>query len=81
VTLQVQRGFHLVGYIRQAAEPLPSDIQQSGWAKPGTGTFEGVDFKRAIARTPTIIGRCFFNSQAYTHTFFSYILYFGFITL
>ncbi|KAI8337478.1 hypothetical protein BC941DRAFT_513332 [Chlamydoabsidia padenii] len=55
VTLQVQRGFHLVGYIRQAAEPLPSDIRQSGWAKPGTGTFEGVDFKRAIARTPTII--------------------------
>ncbi|ORZ25363.1 hypothetical protein BCR42DRAFT_400002 [Absidia repens] len=55
VTLQVQRGFHLVGYIRQAAEPLPNDIRQLGWAKPGTGTFEGVDFKRAIARTPTII--------------------------
>ncbi|KAI8100078.1 uncharacterized protein BX664DRAFT_322804 [Halteromyces radiatus] len=55
VVLQVQRGFHLVGYIRQKAEPLPSDIKQLGWAKPGTQTFEGVDFKRAISRTPTII--------------------------
>lgn len=79
MTLQVQRGFHLVGYIRQAAEPLPSDIQQSGWAKPGTGTFEGVDFKRAIARTPTIIGKSFLTLR-HAHTFFSYPPYFGFIT-
>ncbi|KAI9308968.1 hypothetical protein BJ944DRAFT_259327 [Cunninghamella echinulata] len=55
VLLRVQDGFQTVKYIRQVAEPLPDDVRQLGWAKPGTKTFEGVDFKCAIARTPAII--------------------------
>ncbi|CAO3643640.1 unnamed protein product [Cunninghamella blakesleeana] len=55
VLLKVQDGFQTVKYIRQIAEPLPDDVKQLGWAKPGTKTFEGVDFKCAIARTPAII--------------------------
>ncbi|KAI8388477.1 uncharacterized protein BYT42DRAFT_543771 [Radiomyces spectabilis] len=52
---KIQQGFDEAQRVRKAAEPLPEDISLIGWAKPGTPMFEGVDFKRAIARTPSII--------------------------
>ncbi|KAI8074504.1 hypothetical protein BC940DRAFT_288406 [Gongronella butleri] len=52
---RIQQGFNMVSFIRKEAEPLVQDIPDVGWAKPGSGTFEGVNFKQAIARTPTII--------------------------
>ncbi|KAF7721625.1 hypothetical protein EC973_004346 [Apophysomyces ossiformis] len=55
VCMKIQQGFQQVKEVRKRAEPLPEDIGQVGRAKPGTPLFD-VDFKQAIARTPTIIG-------------------------
>ncbi|ORY96358.1 hypothetical protein BCR43DRAFT_491565 [Syncephalastrum racemosum] len=55
VYTHIAGSFEDVKEIRKVAEPRPEDIGQVGWAKPGETPFEGVDFKRAIARTPSII--------------------------
>ncbi|CAO3596265.1 unnamed protein product [Absidia cylindrospora] len=41
--------------IIRSIKPLSSDINHPGWANPDTVAFEGVDLRRAVARTPIII--------------------------
>ncbi|KAG2227312.1 hypothetical protein INT45_004267 [Circinella minor] len=51
----IQGQFDDVRHVRKLAEPRPEDIAHVGWGKPGDVQFEGVDFKRVIARTPMFI--------------------------
>ncbi|KAL0095505.1 hypothetical protein F4703DRAFT_1824941 [Phycomyces blakesleeanus] len=51
----IQGQFTNVKEVRKECKPLSSDIKLVGRALPGEPLFDGVDFKRAIARTPTII--------------------------
>ncbi|KAI7849469.1 hypothetical protein BDC45DRAFT_540037 [Circinella umbellata] len=51
----IQGKFDDVRHVRKLAEPRPEDIAHVGWGKPGDVQFEGVDFKRVIARTPMFI--------------------------
>ncbi|KAI9275603.1 hypothetical protein BDA99DRAFT_495937 [Phascolomyces articulosus] len=51
----IQGQFDDVKHVRKLAEPRPEDIGHVGWGKPGDTQFEGVDFKRVIARTPMFI--------------------------
>lgn len=55
VFLKIRSEFDEAKKTRKLAEPRSEDIQAAGWAKPGTPLFEGLDFKQAIARTPTIV--------------------------
>ncbi|KAG1454919.1 hypothetical protein G6F56_007202 [Rhizopus delemar] len=41
--------------IRESTLPRNEDIHTAGWAKPGTPLFEGLNFKQAVARTPSIV--------------------------
>ncbi|KAI9499536.1 hypothetical protein BDB00DRAFT_753060 [Zychaea mexicana] len=51
----IQGQFDDVKKVRKSAEPRPEDIGHVGWGKPGDAQFEGVDFKRVVARTPMFI--------------------------
>ncbi|ORZ24755.1 hypothetical protein BCR42DRAFT_486982 [Absidia repens] len=55
VLLKVQHGFYMTSRVIPFIKPLSSDINHSGWANPDNIAFEGVDLKRAVARTPIII--------------------------
>ncbi|KAI9013860.1 hypothetical protein CLU79DRAFT_768289 [Phycomyces nitens] len=51
----IQQQFTNVKEVRNECKPLSSDIKLVGRALPGEPLFDGVDFKRAISRTHTII--------------------------
>ncbi|CEP18487.1 hypothetical protein [Parasitella parasitica] len=52
---KIRHGFEQAKETRRLAEPRPEDVQVVGWAKPGTPLFAGLDFKKAVARTPAIV--------------------------
>ncbi|KAL1935697.1 hypothetical protein VTP01DRAFT_4837 [Rhizomucor pusillus] len=55
VYTHIHQKFDYVQQVRKAADPRVEDIGQIAWGKPGSTPFEGVNFKRAITRTPSII--------------------------
>lgn len=57
VYTHIHQKFDDVQQVRKAADPRVEDIGQIAWGKPGSTPFEGVNFKRAITRTPSIIGK------------------------
>ncbi|RCI05507.1 hypothetical protein CU098_004031 [Rhizopus stolonifer] len=55
VYFKVKNGFEQTKMIRESTLPRNEDIHTAGWAKPGTPLFEGLNFKQAVARTPSIV--------------------------
>ncbi|KAI7876210.1 hypothetical protein K492DRAFT_210517 [Lichtheimia hyalospora FSU 10163] len=57
----IQQDFDRVKQVRENIAPRLEDFNHIGWGQPGVSNLEGVNFKRAIIRTPFIIEQVITN--------------------